>query len=470
MLLSLQIITSIITAGLMCGLAIKLVHVFQLDGYRVNLFAKWCLRNRTRYVMTLLVLGVLGFGSTAILRLLLLCFNISEVWSYFGLLFFLGLSICTIYLTIKKPVKVPLKYTKRVIRLLTLTTILSVLLSFVVLKFTAIWMLPFVASVLPFVLLISAIILCPLEKFIKYTYIRKAKNKLFSNQYKDLIRIGIAGSYGKTTCKSILAQMLEQKYKTVASPASYNTPMGFVKTVLENLQPGTEVLIMEMGERYQNDIKEMCNLVKPHHGIVTHIGKAHLDTLGSVENVERCVMELVNSIPENGVKVIGNDRDNFDICAEMALALGITHDQIEKVRKELKPVPHRLEIIENENGVKIIDDSYNSNPDGAILALGKLAELKTSKAVIMTPGMVELGDYQYDENKTFAENMGKVADEIIIVGEENKKSLLDGLKNIEYNKENIHCVPDVESAKKLFPKLLNRGDVLLIENDLPDNF
>jgi UDP-N-acetylmuramoyl-tripeptide--D-alanyl-D-alanine ligase len=290
--------------------------------------------------------------------------------------------------------------------------------------------------------------------------------------------------------------MLSKKYNVCSSPASYNTPMGFCRTILQELpaegsagRGGSTpaVIIQEMGARKRGDIKEMCRLFRPQHGILTSIGSAHLETFKTLENIRAEKMELLNAIPDGGVKINGAEIDvsrikpyktnllgkhnqlNIEICARMALALGVEKADIDEAVAELKATPHRLELIES-NGVKIIDDSYNSSPHGCVAALEVVNELKTAHAVVCTCGMVELGKSQYEENYKFGKNIASVAESAIIVAETNKAALAKGLLDGGFNEANIYYVKDIDEAKPLFSKLLREGDILLIENDLPDNY
>ena len=340
----------------------------------------------------------------------------------------------------------------------------------------------------------------PIEFFIKKRFLRRARKKLFSAKYAHLIRIGITGSYGKTTCKNILAKMLAQKYATVASPESFNTPMGFCRTVLEHLTPETEILIMEMGARRRGDIREMCKLFRPHHGILTSVGYAHLETFKTVENIRREKYELVRAVTRSGGHIVNGDTTphyNVELCAELARSLGVDAEIrdgavfCEGVPLDLPVTPHRLEIINAPNGVTILDDSYNSNPHGARLALKKMRETvqnagrgemgtrglasvedrtRPPHAVVMTCGMVELGRLQYELNANFGREIARVADDCIIVGSVNRAALIAGLHDGGFDNDKIFIADNVEGAKKYFPKLLTTGDVLLIENDLTENY
>ena len=467
--MTLQIISSVISGAVFIALGLKLVHIFQLGSYRVLNFVKWSVSKKSRYTVTLMTVAFLGFGSTFIIKMLLNRLDLASFWAYFGLLFFVFLGISATFLHASAPVKVPLKYTPRVKRLFFTYSVLCFVSAFSILYFLQVQYLPILAVGLPILVLVAAFVNEPIEWCVRKSYLRKAKKKLFSPEYNNLIRIGITGSYGKTTCKNILAQILSSKYKVVSSPASFNTPMGFCRTVLHELKPDTEVLIMEMGARRRGDIKTMCKLFKPQHGLLTAIGLAHLETFKTPENIRLEKMELINAIPDGGIKIIGDEtKTNIEMCSEMSRGLGVSDAQIELAIKNLQPTPHRLELITGENGVKILDDSYNSNPNGAALALRELARVSGGKGkkVVLTPGMVELGSYQFEANKIFAEHIATVADVAIIVGETNKVALSTGLKDFK----EVYYVQTVEEAKKLFPKILSAGDTLLIENDLPDNF
>jgi UDP-N-acetylmuramoyl-tripeptide--D-alanyl-D-alanine ligase len=481
-MLILQIITGVFAGILSAALSVKCIHLLQLLLYKPFKYLRNALSPENNYFKTIIAIAVLGFGSVFLTSLFL-----SGAFIYFGLLPFALLSIGAVIYSFKQKSKVPLRFTPRVIRLLFLVAVLEMGINFAVLYFTGVLYLPVFVITLPLVVALCAVLISPIEWLNKQFYILKARKKLFSREYKDLIRIGITGSFGKTSCKNILCEMLEQKYTVVPSPHSFNTPMGFCITVLKNLTPDTQVLIMEMGARRRGDIKQMCKLFKPTNGLLTSIGAAHLETFKTIENIRAEKMELLNSIPEGGIKIDGtaveakhwdtkllgeHNQKNISICAEMAVALGVEDEKINRAVANLKPVPHRLELIES-NGIKIIDDTYNSCPVSAAAAVKTLGDLKrqnpAARAVVMTPGMVELGLSQYDENFALGKSIA-AADKVIIVGTTNKVALAKGLEYANFNADDILYAETVEAAKLLFPKVLSAGDILLMENDLPDNF
>jgi len=157
------------------------------------------------------------------------------------------------------------------------------------------------------------------------------------------------------------------------------------------------------------------------------------------------------------------------MCAIMANKLGVAPSDIAKAIEELDTIPHRLELIKAENGVLILDDSYSASAGGTEAALEVLALFKGQK-VVMTPGLVELGRYSDEANFKFGVRMAKVADKVIIVNDTNKTAINDGLQSQGFAEDNIYFAKTLNDAKGIYSGILKPGDVLLIENDLPDNY
>lgn len=335
----------------------------------------------------------------------------------------------------------------------------------------------------------------PWENAINRGFVRRAKRQLAALPH--LIKIGITGSYGKTSVKNILAQMLSVKYRVVASPASFNTPLGFARTVNQHLTPDTQVLIMEMGARHPGEIREMCELVKPDHGIITSIGACHLETFGDIVTVAQTKAELFASLPATGLAITDADnpwcrelkhpnlrlvtypeppyqtpllgqhnQKNIALCATLARELGIDETAINQVVAQLAPTPHRLQKIVAPNGIIILDDSYNANPTSVASALAVLNQA-TGKKVVQTPGLVEQGTNSAAAHRELCAQIAAVADAVIVVGELNKAYFQDGLRDFQGQ---VFYAADREAAKKIYPHLLTSGDTLLIANDLPEQY
>lgn len=335
--------------------------------------------------------------------------------------------------------KIKIAYTARVKRLLTADFILTALVNILVYVYAGHeWFcLSAVLSLLLSKLTVVAadFLLQPLEKQINLHYVRDAKRILASN--KDLLIIGITGSFGKTSTKNILYRVLSEKYNVLMTPGNFNTTLGVVRTIREHLKPYHQVFIVEMGAKQMGDIKEICDIVHPHIGIVTSVGNMHLETFKTLQGVGKTKFELLDSLPSDGLGIINMDSEgiasypakpthclivtsaikadgtdvkaenvaysrrgvSFDVCIKgkesyrvetrllgegnilnvlVSLAaadhLGVSVKQQKSALASLQPVEHRLSI-SNKGGLTVLDDAYNSNPSGARMALAVLKQI-----------------------------------------------------------------------------------------------
>lgn len=423
-------------------------------------------------------------------------------------------------------VKKPLVYTARIKRLYFCLGIITLIISMLIGIFLQgfLWLIfilvPLFSSVL---VLLSALIMMPVEKAVASWYVNDAKKILEAR--KDLTIVGITGSYGKTSTKFILSTILSERFACLTPPSSYNTTMGVVRVVRERLQPDDEIFICEMGSRHIGDIKEICDFVHPHHGIITSIGPQHLDTFGSIEGVKKGKLELIEALPENGCgvfastnghilelyektknkKLIAGFGENDDVRAEnisvgcsgsaftlcykdekiecatrllgkhnisnilvaaaMAINLGMTLEEIARGISKIQPVEHRLQIVA-QRPVTIIDDAFNSSPNGASAALDVLGGF-TGRRIIVTPGFVELGKDQDRYHFELGQKIKDNADVAILVGKKRTEKIKEGLEGFWGE---IYQVSSLAEATATLQKITFTGDVVLFENDLPDNF
>lgn len=446
--------------------------------------------------------------------------------------------VCLIILLIKikedkqKEKKIGLKVTARVKRLI-FTNLLLLVLIFIGLYFIKNINITYLVlitydALLNFVIMLSIIINKPVEKMVYLSYKNKAVKKL--NSMNNLKVIGITGSYGKTSSKNILSDILNVKYNALPSPKNFNTPYGLIITVNNYLDKFDDILIAEMGAYKKGEIKELCDLVKPKYGILTKIGTAHIEIFGSQKNIQEGKFELIESLPKDGIGILNGDdelqvnynlkndckilwigienknvdvyatdiktsnkgttfnvifkgdkkkyefttkllgyNNIYNILASLALSkeFGLSIDQMKKAVYTVRSVEHRLELREAGN-ITYIDDSYNSNPVGSKMALEVLKDMP-GKRIVMTPGMVELGDKSYELNKKFGTYMKNCADIVILVGEKITKPIQDGLKEVNFNDKNIYVVKSTKEAFSLVKSLTsNKEAYCLIENDLPD--
>jgi len=427
--------------------------------------------------------------------------------------------------------KKPLVLTKRATRLYALAALLTLADTLVL-------------ALLPYPLLVagSLIVMCglswvyvvaatwllrPLELKINNGFLKEAAAKI--DALPDLIRIGITGSFGKTSTKLIMAAVLAEKYQTIATPGSFNTPMGVTRVIRDNLSPVDEVFVCEMGARQPGDIAELCRLVRPKIGVLTAIGEQHLETFGSIETITETKFELIESLPADGLAVLNGDdpriiahirrspcaviRYGLDsandywadrICfgpagssfvfhhgetsgefstallgrhmivnllAALAVAdqLGVPLIRMQRAIKALQPIEHRLQL-RPAGSYTIIDDAFNANPAGAAAAVEVLAAFNTGKKIIVTPGMVELGEKEYELNFNFGRQMAAVCDSVILVGKAQSRPLHDGLEAAAYPAERLYVATDLQEARSYLSRIVGPGDVVLFENDLPDTY
>lgn len=382
------------------------------------------------------------------------------------------------------------------------------------------------STVSPLLAVIAWVITYPAEKIVNRYYINDAKRIL--NQHKSLTVVGITGSYGKTTTKFILNRILSEKFNTVCTPQSFNTPMGVVRTVRTLIKPQTQVFVCEMGAKNKGDIKEICDIVHPDYAIITSVGEQHLETFKSVYNVFKTKFELADAVHAKGGITFANldssaiaerkdlrqdviyfgdntkyfaenifcdeNGTTFDLCldgakftvstkllgfhsvcdilaaASLAHTLGVSDNDIKFAVNSLKPTEHRLELKTYVNGSMLIDDAYNSNPEGCLEAVRVLGSFKGKKKVIITPGLIELGSREYDCNYALGLAAAKYCDIIILVGQNRSKPMRDAINTTEFNQNNVYVVSSFKEAMEIYTPMADKDSVVLLENDLPDNY
>ena len=347
-------------------------------------------------------------------------------------------------------------------------------------------------------------------------YVNRAKEKLSRS---GMIKIGVTGSFGKTSVKNILSRMLGEKYAVLSTPASYNTPMGIAKCVNESDLSAYEVFVAEMGARNIGDIAELCDIVKPDHSVLTGICAQHLESFKSIETVILAKSEIVLGTKNGGTVVVGRDENtqrvavdsahnavwlgneqikdlvcsskgtsftlvygeeevkihtkllgkhtaqNIALAAALSLRLGITPEQIAAACEDLEYVPHRLQVIEN-GGVTVLDDSYNANVKGAEQAVEVLKSFDGRK-IIVTPGIVEMGILEEKANENLGASLVGL-DAIILVGDTLVGAVKSGYLSAGGDKERLQVVPTLRQAQALLAETVQSGDTVLFLNDLPD--
>lgn len=470
----------------------RALHVFQLEGYKRNRYLAWCRGNPRRAL-------------------------------------FLAAA----------PAKKPLVMTGRARRVLVVAEVLSVLgvllppaaahLSAGAPWDIATWVIATVVMAVgaPAVLVAADWLLAPVQGAINRRFGASARRRL-----ADVapVVVGVTGSYGKTSTKFAIERLIGPPGSALATPGSFNTPLGVCRTINESLRPQHRFFVVEMGAYGEGEIAELCRFTGPLIGVLTSIGPAHLERFGSMEAIRRAKYEVVESLPPDGMAVMNVDdpevraladatervgvvRYGLDgsarpdvtahgvevtgrgtvftviagdeelrtetrllgahalghilAAAAVALVAGRSLEELDGPIRSLQAVEHRLQLIDGAGGVKVIDDAYNSNPQGAAAALEVLRAMPGARKLVVTPGIVELGSLQREANERFGEQAARVADVLLVVASLNRDAILSGARRVD-GTTNLIAVDSLSEATEELGRLLGPGDVVLFENDLPD--
>ena len=514
------------------------MHMYQLNGYQRLSYTNYLRANRRenwsakRIVPTLMIM----VGGSGLL--------FDRLWW----LMVLGMGL---FVLINRPPKAkkPLVYTPRVKRMLVTAGILLVLwnvltVTALVLSFIGIWfggklagalfvlctglyVLRIPAQILlqPWLVMLYSAVNSPMEKAINQHYYNEADRILQDSP--NLKIVGITGSYGKTSVKYFLNQLLSVKYNVYMTPGNYNTTLGVIRAVREGLRPTHEIFLCEMGARHVGDIAEICELAHPDLAIITSIGPQHLETFGSVENIVKTKLELADAVKgrgpvflnfdsaliaqhaydqdvvtygQNGKDYavsdvhIGRSGSVFTVTAPdgskqeyrtrllgaanvqniagavaVAHSLGVSLKAMVPAVRQLEGAPHRLEL-KQAGDITIIDDAYNSNPAGAAVALETLGLCRGGRIVI-TPGLVELGDKELEYNRVLGTQAAGNCDLLILVGSQPRTDAIEaGAKEAGLAEAAVLRANTVQDAMAMARSARLEDKMVLLLNDLTDNY
>lgn len=512
------------------------LHMFQLNGYKNGEHIHWLKKNVSRQYLLILI-GISGILSMCLPHIVTLLLQTAA-----------ALICMKYYLYLKKTnTKKKLVYTARVKRLILTDSILVILLLVLTGVFLGVSRIAGAFAVLTTLQIIALVIVNwinrPVEGMINQHYINDAKKKLRS--VPDLTVIGVTGSYGKTSVKYYLDTLLKEHFEVLITPESYNTPMGVVKTIRSSLKPSHQIFICEMGARHAGDIKEICDIVHPEHGIITSVGPQHLETFFNMDNIVNTKFELADALPEVGLLFLNGDNEyirnhsgkyknkifyttgewakarelesqieegevsqyyqtgdvklsrtgtEFTVTAPdgeketfqmrllgehnvinvagavaVANTLGIPLKQLKVPVRRIQPVAHRMQLLERGN-YTIIDDAFNSNPVGSRAAVETLKQFEGVR-ILITPGMVELGEKEEEYNYKFGTYAADCCDYILLVGEKHTAPIHKGVLESGFSQERCRVFEKLEDALSFAYSIKAEGHkFILLENDLPDNY
>ncbi len=391
-----------------------------------------------------------------------------------------------------------------------------------------------VLQIIPFLIMLSNRLLRPFQDSVNQRFIDEAVTKL--NTFQPAT-IGITGSFGKTTTKHILAEILEAAGPVFYSPGSINTVLGLTRNIREKLQRGHKYFIAEMGAYGIGSIKRLCDFSDPDFAIVTAIGNAHTERFGDIATIAKAKSELVEHVSGKGglsvipfeilehqpfadlkaqhpdlVRTVGDTEEaDFQIVKadleasnwsieihdrrtpnappiaytlpllgdhnilNSALAVALTYlvdpaatTRIAAFSKDVEQVQHRLQKVEHPGQPLILDDAYNSNEIGfknAVKVLHKLARNRDGKAILVTPGVAELGLEHDRVHGRLGAFSSTHCDIIIAVNPDRIAAFTEALDEAQVE---THTLASFADARRLVSELASEQDVVLYENDLPD--
>ena len=529
-----------LACALLYGLCtFKILGALQQAGYDGKKYAAWTHRKGnmvySRFILLafLTALAMLVFG---------ICFSFAGVWAGYIALLPVPLFSALYCSADKRALKVPLVSTKRASRIYLLNVLLLAIAAFALilagnavsyycytlpqraeleilshLRYLPVALLPIL---LPVLLRAANALEKPFSSAKNKRFLESAREKLHD---APCVKIGITGSFGKTSVKTMLADILSVKYRVLATPESFNTPLGIARTVADKDLGEYDVFIAEMGARNAGDIRELCELVEPDHCVVTGICPQHVESFGSIENIVAAKGEILAGTKKGGYAVIGQDENtdkldaaaagltkvsvgehgefgafevvsgpngidfklalgivqakahskllgahnakNIALAAAMAFKLGLSKEEILEGIEKIDYIPHRLQptVV---RGVTILDDAYNANVVGAAAALEVLRSFEGRK-IVVTPGLVELGVLEEAENAELGAKLGGL-DQVILVGETLVSAVKNGYLAAGGEAEKLVTVPTLERAQEMLEGELAAGDTVLFLNDLPD--
>ena len=388
---------------------------------------------------------------------------------------------------------------------------------------------------LPLALIAANMALAPLQARINARFTAEAQAKLDA---LSPVTIGITGSFGKTTVKHILAELLAPAGPVFWSRGSINTVLGLTRHIRERLQPAHRFFIAEMGAYGLGSIARLCRFARPRYGIVTAVGLAHAERFGSLKVTARAKSELVAAVLDrDGVAVIAEDvaplapfaalrarapdrvlvvgrgagcdvriiaaegvGDDWQVTlafpfrpgtpdltltlpllgahnvTNLALAVAMVAvvapevlPGLPRIAPNIPQIPHRLQKKDSGHGPLILDDAYNANEDGFLNALDvarDLADRRGGRAVLVTPGVAELGSAHDAVHAQLGQAAGAAADVVLAIGPERLGAFIRAAQGGRAQVQAVATLADARAA--LGPLELGPADVLLYENDLPD--
>lgn len=368
---------------------------------------------------------------------------------------------------------------------------------------------------------LSVLVFYPFSIFFKDRKIALAKKR--REGCANLIAIGITGSYGKSSTKNILAELIGSE-RVAITPGNTNTEIGVADFVLKNVSVKTEYFVSEMGAYRIGEIKRLAEIVHPKIGIITAVTNQHLGLFGSLENIKKTKYELIQTLPADGTAIFNADDS---VCRELAILTkhckvltygmhnpanitaritdsnekgiyatisGIVSDfdvflplfgdyQISNALAAIavaisvgidpKTIKDRLATVRSTkgtmdvyslNGATIIDDSYNANTTGVIAAVESLKKIDKKNKIIVLAPLIELGDNAGVQHEVIGKFLASIALKVIYTSHDFASNIRKGMESAP---EKFILEPNAQKLIQRVNTYLNNDSVILLEGRVP---
>ena len=469
------------------------VYLWQLKEYHIGRFFDHFRTHKGKrlvfnYLLLVKVLILFGIFFSA-------KFNLFEIKR--GLVYFIGAVFLVEVLfvlknvwqkTLKKPA-----LTRKTATILSTSISFGILILFVLLvfglnitRFT--FSLLFLDILAPLVFSALVLVYQPLAVILRSRIIKAAKAKRV--RFRDLLVIGVTGSYGKTSTKEFLATILSEKFKVLKTKEHQNSEIGISQCILDELTSEHQVFVVEMGAYNRGGIKLLCDIVRPKIGVLTGINEQHMATFGSQENIIKAKYELIESLPQDGAaffnaknkycldlyektpikkflygqetKIFGEE--NLLGAVAIAKELAMSDEEISRVLEKIGNKPPGIVKKQGIDGLIVYDATFSANPDSVSGHLGYLESLPGKKIIVM-PCLIELGKASKEVHRRIGSKIAEVCDLAIITTKDRFKEIQEGIGNTTRT-----VLVEIENPKEIFEKIKSfcrEGDVVLLESRVP---
>lgn len=312
--------------------------------------------------------------------------------------------------------------------------------------------------------------------------------------------VAVTGSCGKTTVKELIAHVLSRKFNVLKNHGTENNLVGVPKTLLK-LDASHEAAVLELGTNRPGEIATLSAMVRPQIAVVTRIGKAHLEGLGSLEGIKTEKLSIANSLERGGLLVLnGEDPElmgvtssahralpvslssasadknlfeapllgrhnivNVHLAVAVARELGMDDATIRKALADFRPPAGRLSLRRIE-GIDFIDDSYNANPTSFGAALEVLGTFKTrGRKAIVCGDMLELGSESESCHRELGRAIAALAPDFAVAVGGWSRAVADEALQRGYRPERLRAVQDSEEAGSVLRSWVRAGDCVLVK-------